>query len=71
MSTNDYWVDKIRGDYWCVYHTSMEKPIICFPKKKKATAFMEKEIRKHCGSLVDKSGEEETAKTRKVLVLEL
>jgi hypothetical protein len=43
----DYWVEKIKGDWWCVYHESMEKPLACFLKKKQAIKFMEKEIAKH------------------------
>ena len=47
MNRDDFWIDRIKGDWWCVYHVSMEKPIACFPKKKQATIFMEKEIKKH------------------------
>lgn len=47
MNREDYWVEKIKGDWWCVYHESMEKPLACFPKKKQAVVFVEKEIRKH------------------------
>ena len=48
MDKEDYWVEKAKGDWWCVYHISMEeKPIVCFPKKKQAVAFIEKQIEKH------------------------
>ena len=46
MSRDDYWVELVKEEWWCVYHESMEKPITCFDKKKKAVAFMEKEIAK-------------------------
>lgn len=47
MNREDYWVEEVKGDWWCVYHESMEKPLACFPKKKQAVAFMEKEVKKH------------------------
>jgi hypothetical protein len=46
MGKIDYWVE-LKGDWWCVCHESMEKPLACFLKKKQAVAFMEKEIERN------------------------
>jgi hypothetical protein len=45
MDIEDYWAE-LKGDVWCVYHKSMDKPIICFPKLKKAEAWIKKEVEK-------------------------
>lgn len=46
MDTEDYWTELKGGDRWCVYHKSMDKPIICFPRLKKAEAWIKKEVEK-------------------------
>jgi len=46
MNKDDFSVDKIPGNYWCVFHISMDKPVACFPKKKQAVAFMNEQLRK-------------------------